>query len=61
MIRVVVADDETLLRDALESLLALQADIEVVGVAASGAEALAVIKKLKPDIAVLDLQMPEGD
>ncbi len=61
MIRVIVADDETLLRDALESVLSLQTDIEVVGVAASGAEAVAVINRLKPDVAVVDLQMPKGD
>lgn len=41
VIRVVVADDETLLRDALEAILSLQADIDVVAVAASGTEAIA--------------------
>lgn len=58
MIRVVVADDENLIREALVSLLGLEDDIEVVGQAASGDEALAVVRKTSPDVAVLDLQMP---
>ncbi|MDC4233157.1 response regulator transcription factor [Actinomyces sp. B33] len=61
MIRVIVADDETLLRDALESLLSLQDDLEVVGVAASGPEAIALIERTRPDVAVLDMQMPAAD
>lgn len=59
MIRVVLADDETLIRQALAGLLALEDDIEVVGTAASGDEALAVIRSTTPDVALLDLQMPE--
>lgn len=61
MIRIVIADDETLLREALESLLGLQADLEVVGVAASGAEAIALIEATRPEVALLDLQMPGAD
>lgn len=61
MIRVLIADDETLLRDALESLLSLQDDIEVVSVAASGTEAIARIRHEQIDVAVLDLQMPGAD
>lgn len=60
-IRVVIADDETLLRDALEALLSLQPDIEVVTVAASGREAIAQISHHQPDVALLDLQMPDMD
>ncbi|QWW19706.1 response regulator transcription factor [Schaalia sp. 19OD2882] len=60
-IRVLVADDETLLRDALEALLGLQGDIDVVAVAASGTEAIAQITRHQPDVAVLDLQMPGAD
>ncbi len=59
MIRVVLADDETLIRQALAGLLDLEDDIEVVGTAASGEEALAVIRATTPDVALLDLQMPE--
>ncbi|MDO4260125.1 MAG: response regulator transcription factor [Actinomycetaceae bacterium] len=60
-IRVIVADDETLLRDALEALLSLQDGIEIVAVAASGTEAIATINHHRPDVAVLDLQMPGAD
>ncbi|MDO5494889.1 MAG: response regulator transcription factor [bacterium] len=60
-IRVLLADDETLLRDALSSILALQDGIEVVGTAANGDEALAALRRLEPDVAVLDLQMPGMD
>lgn len=58
MIRVIVADDEHLIREALVALLDLTDDIEVAGQAASGDEALALARKLRPDVAVLDLQMP---
>lgn len=60
-IRIVVADDETLLRDALEAILSLQADIDVVAVAASGTEAIVQIERHRPDVAVLDLLMPGAD
>ncbi|MDO5533482.1 MAG: response regulator transcription factor [Propionibacteriaceae bacterium] len=58
MIRIVVAEDEHLIREALVSLLALEDDLEVVAQAASGDEALAMLRKHTPDVAVLDLQMP---
>ncbi|GAB3624467.1 response regulator transcription factor [Mariniluteicoccus endophyticus] len=61
MIRVLLADDENLIRDAIAGLLSLEDDIEVVARAASGAEALAMARKEKPDVAVLDLQMPAPD
>ncbi|MEL4504503.1 response regulator transcription factor [Luteococcus sp. H138] len=61
MIRVLIADDETLVRDALASLLELDDDIDVVGVAASGTEAVAAAARLRPDLALLDLQMPGLD
>ncbi|MDT9593968.1 response regulator transcription factor [Nocardioides zeae] len=57
-IRVLLADDENLIREALAQMLGLQDDIEVVAQAASGDEALAVALKVEPDVAVLDLQMP---
>lgn len=60
-IRVLLADDETLLRDAMSSLLTLQDGLEVVAQAANGDEAVAAIAKWKPDVAVLDLQMPGRD
>lgn len=61
VIRVIVADDETLLRDALEAILNLQEDIEVVAVASDGTEAIAQISHHHPDVALLDLQMPGED
>ncbi|HWV76848.1 MAG TPA: response regulator transcription factor [Isoptericola sp.] len=61
MIRVVLADDETLIRDAVAQLLDLEADLEVVAVAGSGPEAVAAIERHRPDVAVLDLQMPGID
>lgn len=61
MIKVLIADDENLIRDALAGLLGLEDDIDVVARAASGAEALAAAAKFTPDVALLDLQMPEPD
>ena len=61
MIRVLLADDENLIRTALASLLAIQDDLEVVAQAASGDEALAITGRHRPDVAVLDLQMPGLD
>lgn len=61
MIRVLLADDENLIRTALASLLAIQDDLQVVAQAASGEEALAMARRHRPDVAVLDLQMPGLD
>lgn len=60
-LRVVVADDERPARSFLVSLLRSFDDVAVVGEAASGKEAVAVIEKEKPDLALLDWQMPEID
>ncbi|PWJ50222.1 two component transcriptional regulator, LuxR family [Quadrisphaera granulorum] len=61
MIRVLLADDEQLIRTALATLVNLEDDVEVVGQAASGPEAVAVARQVQPDVAVLDLQMPGLD
>ncbi len=61
MIRVLLADDENLIRAALAQLLGLEDDIEVVAQAATGPEALAAAAQARPDVAVLDLQMPGLD
>lgn len=61
MIRILLADDETLVRDALATMLSLQPDIDVVAQAASGDEAVVGIAHHRPDVAVLDLQMPGRD
>lgn len=60
-IRVLLADDENLIRSALRALLSLEESIEVVAEAASGAEALAMARAHRPDVALLDLQMPDRD
>ncbi|CAM5459947.1 response regulator transcription factor [Streptomyces viridifaciens] len=60
-VRVLLADDEHLIRGALAALLSLEDDIEVVAQAGSGPEALAMARAHRPDIAVLDLQMPGQD
>ena len=58
-IRVVIADDEPRARQFLDKLLAEHSDIEVVGAAKSGAEALTMIQNLVPDVAFLDIHMPD--
>jgi two-component system, NarL family, response regulator NreC len=60
-IRVILADDHTLLRKGLRALLATQGDIEVVGEAGDGAEAVRACERLKPDVIVMDLSMPVMD
>ncbi|MFW6091378.1 MAG: response regulator [Actinomycetota bacterium] len=60
-IRLLLAEDEHLIRGALAALLALEDDMELVAEAASGDEALAMARKHRPDIALLDLQMPGID
>ena len=57
-IRVVLADDHAVLRAGLKALLNAEADIEVVGEAADGAEAVEATQRLKPDVIVMDIQMP---
>ena len=59
--RIVIADDEPVALARLELALAQVDDARVAGKAKTGAEAAAMIRKLKPDIAVLDVQMPAGD
>ncbi|WP_285635731.1 response regulator transcription factor [Microbacterium arabinogalactanolyticum] len=60
-IRIVIADDQALVRGALAALLALEPDIEVVGVAADGEEALTMVGSLAPDVCLMDIQMPGVD
>ncbi|MER6306572.1 response regulator transcription factor [Streptomyces sp. NPDC001657] len=61
MIRVLLADDEHLIRGALATLLALEDDLDVVAEASTGPEAVAEARAHRPDIAILDLQMPQQD
>jgi two-component system response regulator DesR len=57
-VRILVAEDQTMVREALVALLELEPDITVVAQAASGAEALAMARKHLPDVALLDIEMP---
>ncbi len=57
-IRVLIVDDHTLVRDGVRALLSLVSDIEVVGEAANGKEALEKVRELSPDVVLMDLAMP---
>jgi two-component system LytT family response regulator len=59
--RVVIVDDEALARQRVRRLVQAEAEVEVVGEAASGAEAVRVIRETAPDLVCLDVQMPGGD
>jgi two-component system, NarL family, response regulator NreC len=61
IIRVILADDHMVVRAGLKALLGATKDIQVVGEAANGKDALALVERLKPDVAVLDLDMPQLD
>ena len=61
MIRVVVADDHGVVRDGLAGLIAAQPDMEVVATAADGAEAVAICRTTRPDVVLMDLEMPVMD
>lgn len=61
MIRVVIADDHHLVRQGIRALLEKAGDIEVVGEAADGCEALELVERLMPDVLIMDLVMPRLD
>jgi two-component system response regulator DesR len=58
MIKIVIAEDQRMLLGALGSLLDLEEDMEVVGKASNGEEALSLVKKYQPDICIMDIEMP---
>lgn len=61
LIRVVIADDQRVVRDGLSFLLSLIDGLEVVGAAADGGEAVALVASLDPDVVLMDLRMPHMD
>jgi DNA-binding NarL/FixJ family response regulator len=60
-IRVLLADDQRVVREGLGTLLGLLAGVDVIGMAADGDEALALALKLRPDVVLMDLRMPRCD
>ena len=58
MIRIVIAEDQGMLLGAMKSLLSMEDDMEVVGLAKNGEEAVELVKNLQPDICIMDIEMP---
>ncbi|MER2039435.1 MAG: response regulator transcription factor [Solibacillus sp.] len=58
MIRIVIAEDQGMLLGAMKSLLSMEDDIEVVGLAKNGEEAVEMVNDLQPDICIMDIEMP---
>jgi NarL family two-component system response regulator LiaR len=60
-IRLLVVDDQTVVREGLAAILSYYSDIEVIGQASDGIQAMEIIKKEKPDVVLLDMAMPNQD
>jgi Response regulator containing a CheY-like receiver domain and an HTH DNA-binding domain len=60
-IRVALADDQALIRAGFSSLLGAEPDLEVVGEVGTGREAVALVKRERPDVVLMDIRMPDGD
>ncbi|MEO7373013.1 MAG: response regulator transcription factor [Terrimesophilobacter sp.] len=61
MIRVAIADDQQLVRAGFAALVDSEPDLEVVGEASTGAEAVALVTRTTPDVVLMDIRMPDGD
>lgn len=59
MIRIVIAEDQAMVAGALAALLGIERDLEVVATAGNGLEALEIVRRLKPDVVLTDIEMPE--
>ncbi|MGZ8804072.1 MAG: response regulator [Microbacterium sp.] len=60
-VRVVVVDDQPVIRAAVVHLVAHEPDLEVVGEAATGSDAVRVVRRERPDVVIMDIRMPDGD
>src|SRR3954467_2333023 len=61
VIKVLIADDQAMVRTGFGMIIGAQPDMEVIGEAADGVEAVAQARKLRPDVALLDIRMPKMD
>jgi DNA-binding NarL/FixJ family response regulator len=61
VIRIVLVDDQAIVREGLRAMLSLEPDIEIVGEASDGRQALSVVARLRPDIVLMDVRMPDMD
>lgn len=57
--RIIIADDQTLMRDGLKTILELEDDMDIVGIAEDGRQAHELVLELRPDLVLIDIQMPE--
>ncbi|MBK4346633.1 response regulator [Lacisediminihabitans changchengi] len=61
MIRVAIADDQQLIRAGFRSLLEAEPDLEIVGEAGTGSDAVSLVTRERPDVVLMDIRMPDGD
>lgn len=61
MIRILLVDDQTLVRQGIQTLLDLEADLTVVGTAVNGQQAIELVERLQPDVVLMDIRMPVMD
>jgi two-component system, NarL family, response regulator DegU len=60
-INIILADDHSIVRDGIKSTLSSEKNLSIIGEASNGLEAVDIVKKLQPDVAILDISMPEMD
>ncbi len=58
MIRLLIVDDQSLVRQGFQAILSLESDLEIVGMAENGEDAIAQVERLQPDVVLMDLRMP---
>ena len=61
MIKILIADDQELIRQSIQIVLGLEKDIEVIDTVANGLEVIRSVRKMKPDVILMDIRMPEMD